>query len=122
MFCASVDVYERLIQNGKKPGFFQLLATQTVSAVWHVSKFHPCAILILLNILLSPVVICAIVSDVSQTIQYPCQCIWLFLRFLNNLMSLPIDTFHVLYFWCLQSLFTFSNLSDSCFYHSICII
>ncbi|XP_027334649.1 lysophospholipid acyltransferase 1-like isoform X1 [Abrus precatorius] len=28
-------VYERLIQNGKKPGFFQLLATQTVSAVWH---------------------------------------------------------------------------------------
>jgi hypothetical protein len=37
MFCASVDVYERLIQKGKKPGFFQLLATQTVSAVWHVS-------------------------------------------------------------------------------------
>jgi len=33
-----VDVYERLIQNGKKPGFFQLLATQTVSAVWHVSE------------------------------------------------------------------------------------
>ncbi|KAL1569024.1 Lysophosphatidylcholine acyltransferase 1 [Salvia divinorum] len=29
------DVYERLIQNGKKPGFFQLLATQTVGAVWH---------------------------------------------------------------------------------------
>ncbi|KAG6467948.1 lysophospholipid acyltransferase 1-like [Zingiber officinale] len=28
-------VYERLVQNGKKPGFFQLLATQTVSAVWH---------------------------------------------------------------------------------------
>ncbi|KAK6137534.1 hypothetical protein DH2020_028719 [Rehmannia glutinosa] len=28
-------VYERLIQKGKKPGFFQLLATQTVSAVWH---------------------------------------------------------------------------------------
>lgn len=28
-------VYERLIQNGKKPGFFQLLATQTVSAIWH---------------------------------------------------------------------------------------
>ncbi|KAK3005503.1 hypothetical protein RJ639_016062 [Escallonia herrerae] len=28
-------VYERLIQSGKKPGFFQLLATQTVSAVWH---------------------------------------------------------------------------------------
>ncbi|KAL9438623.1 hypothetical protein AB3S75_024318 [Citrus x aurantiifolia] len=28
-------VYDRLIQNGKKPGFFQLLATQTVSAVWH---------------------------------------------------------------------------------------
>ncbi|RVW16242.1 hypothetical protein VitviT2T_002065 [Vitis vinifera] len=28
-------VYERLIQNGKKPGFLQLLATQTVSAVWH---------------------------------------------------------------------------------------
>ncbi|XP_026381696.1 lysophospholipid acyltransferase 1-like [Papaver somniferum] len=28
-------VYERLIQKGKKPGFLQLLATQTVSAVWH---------------------------------------------------------------------------------------
>ncbi|KAH0649618.1 hypothetical protein KY285_034866 [Solanum tuberosum] len=28
-------VYERLIQKGRKPGFFQLLATQTVSAVWH---------------------------------------------------------------------------------------
>ncbi|CAL9087881.1 unnamed protein product [Musa textilis] len=28
-------VYERLIQKGKKPGFFELLATQTVSAVWH---------------------------------------------------------------------------------------
>lgn len=28
-------VYERLIQKGKRPGFFQLLATQTVSAVWH---------------------------------------------------------------------------------------
>uniref|UniRef100_I1K0D3 Uncharacterized protein n=1 Tax=Glycine max TaxID=3847 RepID=I1K0D3_SOYBN len=28
-------VYERLIQTGKKPGFIQLLATQTVSAVWH---------------------------------------------------------------------------------------
>ncbi|CAL9047598.1 lysophospholipid acyltransferase 1-like [Musa acuminata AAA Group] len=28
-------VYERLIQKGKKPGFFQLLATQTISAVWH---------------------------------------------------------------------------------------
>ncbi|XP_051130125.1 lysophospholipid acyltransferase 1 [Andrographis paniculata] len=28
-------VYERLVQPGKKPGFFQLLATQTVSAVWH---------------------------------------------------------------------------------------
>ncbi|KAJ6839104.1 lysophospholipid acyltransferase 1-like [Iris pallida] len=28
-------VYDRLIQKGKKPGFFQLLATQTVSAVWH---------------------------------------------------------------------------------------
>lgn len=28
-------IYERLIQKGKKPGFFQLLATQTVSAVWH---------------------------------------------------------------------------------------
>nr|GMD96024.1 lysophospholipid acyltransferase 1-like [Ipomoea batatas] len=28
-------VYERLIIKGKKPGFFQLLATQTVSAVWH---------------------------------------------------------------------------------------
>ncbi|KAK3429125.1 hypothetical protein EUGRSUZ_E00532 [Eucalyptus grandis] len=30
-------VYDRLVQKGKKPGFFQLLATQTVSAVWHVS-------------------------------------------------------------------------------------
>nr|XP_027076122.1 lysophospholipid acyltransferase 1-like [Coffea arabica] len=29
------DVYERLVQDGKKAGFFQLLATQTVSAVWH---------------------------------------------------------------------------------------
>ncbi|XP_011072149.1 lysophospholipid acyltransferase 1 [Sesamum indicum] len=28
-------VYERLVQKGKKPGFVQLLATQTVSAVWH---------------------------------------------------------------------------------------
>ncbi|XP_004515799.1 lysophospholipid acyltransferase 1 [Cicer arietinum] len=28
-------VYERLIQTGKKPGFLQLLATQTVSAIWH---------------------------------------------------------------------------------------
>ncbi|KAF7828315.1 lysophospholipid acyltransferase 1 [Senna tora] len=28
-------VYERLIQAGRKPGFFQLLATQTISAIWH---------------------------------------------------------------------------------------
>eukprot|EP01018_Ginkgo_biloba_P016702 Gb_16365 [translate_table: standard] len=28
-------VYERLIQKGERPGFAQLLATQTVSAVWH---------------------------------------------------------------------------------------
>ncbi|KAH0643621.1 hypothetical protein KY290_035095 [Solanum tuberosum] len=28
-------VYERLVQKGKKAGFFQLLATQTISAVWH---------------------------------------------------------------------------------------
>ncbi|XP_010546005.1 PREDICTED: lysophospholipid acyltransferase 1 [Tarenaya hassleriana] len=28
-------VYERLVKRGKKAGFFQLLATQTVSAVWH---------------------------------------------------------------------------------------
>ncbi|KAH9617391.1 hypothetical protein KSS87_012262 [Heliosperma pusillum] len=28
-------VYERLVQKGKKAGFFQLLATQTVSAIWH---------------------------------------------------------------------------------------
>ncbi|XLR51289.1 hypothetical protein S83_001961, partial [Arachis hypogaea] len=28
-------VYERLVQSGKKPGFFQLLATQTISAIWH---------------------------------------------------------------------------------------
>ncbi|XP_010255524.1 PREDICTED: lysophospholipid acyltransferase 1-like [Nelumbo nucifera] len=28
-------VYERLVEKGKKPGFAQLLATQTVSAVWH---------------------------------------------------------------------------------------
>lgn len=28
-------VYERLIQKGKKPGFLQLLGTQTISAVWH---------------------------------------------------------------------------------------
>ncbi|KAI7987983.1 Lysophospholipid acyltransferase 1 [Camellia lanceoleosa] len=30
-----LDVYERLVQKGKKPGFFQLLATQTVNAIWH---------------------------------------------------------------------------------------
>ncbi|GAA0153938.1 acetyltransferase [Lithospermum erythrorhizon] len=28
-------VYERLVRDGQKAGFFQLLATQTVSAVWH---------------------------------------------------------------------------------------
>ncbi|KAL8112407.1 hypothetical protein AgCh_019933 [Apium graveolens] len=28
-------VYERLLQKGKKPGLFHLLATQTVTAVWH---------------------------------------------------------------------------------------
>ncbi|KAL2634990.1 hypothetical protein R1flu_006469 [Riccia fluitans] len=28
-------VYERLISKGKKPGFWQLLVTQVVSAVWH---------------------------------------------------------------------------------------
>lgn len=28
-------VYDRIVQKGKKPGFFQLLATQTISAVWH---------------------------------------------------------------------------------------
>ncbi|CDY57972.1 BnaC03g74130D [Brassica napus] len=28
-------VYERIVKHGKKAGFFQLLATQTVSAVWH---------------------------------------------------------------------------------------
>ncbi|KAL8141520.1 hypothetical protein V2J09_014552 [Rumex salicifolius] len=28
-------VYERLVQKGKKAGFFQLLATQTISAIWH---------------------------------------------------------------------------------------
>ncbi|XP_050229606.1 lysophospholipid acyltransferase 1-like [Mercurialis annua] len=28
-------VYDRLVQKGKRPGFFQLLATQTTSAVWH---------------------------------------------------------------------------------------
>lgn len=38
MFSAAVDVYERLVKKGKKAGFFQLLATQTVSAVWHVSN------------------------------------------------------------------------------------
>lgn len=36
-----LDVYERLIQKGKKPGFLQLLATQTVSAIWHVSIILP---------------------------------------------------------------------------------
>ena len=35
--CMLSDVYDRLVQKGKKPGFVQLLATQTVSAVWHVS-------------------------------------------------------------------------------------
>ncbi|KAL8106707.1 hypothetical protein AgCh_023456 [Apium graveolens] len=29
------DVYERLVQKGRKPGFFQLLATQTISALRH---------------------------------------------------------------------------------------
>jgi len=38
MMFKNADVYERLVQNGKKAGFFQLLATQTVSAVWHVSS------------------------------------------------------------------------------------
>lgn len=33
----NADVYERIVKPGKKAGFFQLLATQTVSAVWHVS-------------------------------------------------------------------------------------
>jgi lysophospholipid acyltransferase len=28
-------VYERLVKKGKKAGFLQLLATQTVSAIWH---------------------------------------------------------------------------------------
>nr|AZT89176.1 lysophospholipid acyltransferase [Portulaca oleracea] len=28
-------VYERLVPKGKKAGFFQLLGTQTVSAIWH---------------------------------------------------------------------------------------
>ncbi|XP_024995507.1 lysophospholipid acyltransferase 1-like [Cynara cardunculus var. scolymus] len=28
-------VYDRLVLKGRKPGFFQLLATQTISAVWH---------------------------------------------------------------------------------------
>ncbi|GAB2294055.1 Lysophosphatidylcholine acyltransferase 1 [Dionaea muscipula] len=28
-------VYDRLVQKGKKAGFFQLLSTQTISAVWH---------------------------------------------------------------------------------------
>ncbi|KAJ8766178.1 hypothetical protein K2173_021695 [Erythroxylum novogranatense] len=28
-------VYDRLVKKGKKPGFLQLLATQTTSAVWH---------------------------------------------------------------------------------------
>lgn len=37
MFFFPVDVYDRLVKKGKKPGFFQLLATQTVSAIWHVS-------------------------------------------------------------------------------------
>ena len=42
MFPAIVsDVYERLIQKGKKPGFLQLLGTQTVSAIWHVSYIFP---------------------------------------------------------------------------------
>ncbi|KAJ8498818.1 hypothetical protein OPV22_009370 [Ensete ventricosum] len=30
------DVYYKLIEKGKKPGFFGLPATQTDSAVWHV--------------------------------------------------------------------------------------
>jgi MBOAT, membrane-bound O-acyltransferase family len=34
---STADVYERLVKKGKKAGFLQLLATQTVSAIWHVS-------------------------------------------------------------------------------------
>eukprot|EP00897_Mesotaenium_endlicherianum_P006109 jgi/Mesen1/5526/ME000279S04741 len=32
---APSDVYERLTPKGKKPGFWQLLATQVTSAIWH---------------------------------------------------------------------------------------
>lgn len=34
-----LDVYDRLVKKGKKPGFFQLLVTQTISAIWHVSFY-----------------------------------------------------------------------------------
>ena len=36
-----IDVYERLVPKGGKAGFAQLLVTQVVSAVWHVSFLHP---------------------------------------------------------------------------------
>ena len=28
-------VYERLVAKGRKPGFYQLFATQITSAIWH---------------------------------------------------------------------------------------
>lgn len=38
----SADVYERLVPAGKKPRFAQLLVTQLVAGVWHVSTpLHP---------------------------------------------------------------------------------
>ena len=33
----STDVYDRLSKKGRKPGLSELLLTQIVSAVWHVS-------------------------------------------------------------------------------------
>ena len=35
-----LDVCERLIEEGKKPGFFQLLDTQIISAIWHVCDLY----------------------------------------------------------------------------------
>lgn len=43
------DVYERLVVPGQKPGFWQLLATQVTSAVWHVRTCRVIAVFIRLD-------------------------------------------------------------------------
>jgi len=71
-------VYERLVQNGKKAGFFQLLATQTISAVWHVSSFFfiyyflPCFQLLLVMEEHTFVYINLIFSSTSNAIYRDC--------------------------------------------------